>query len=193
VKGLPVPSASENLADEASPYRRSLETSVAANLDGVVALYRKEMPGRGFEEAPTSKVIADRATLIFTGADSELTATLSRSGENVKIAIVERHPEAARRDKMVPLASKARLVLANQTSTDIAITINGAPYTVKAGMGAKSPAEALKVDLFPGTNKLVAKVAGKADQPVDLPVAEGETWGLVIFPSGELFVPVRFY
>ena len=94
---------------------------------------------------------------------------------------------------MVPLASKARLVLANQTSNDITITINGAAYTVKAGMGAKSPAEAFKVDLFPGTNKLVAKVAGKADQSVDIPVAAGETWGLVIFPGGELFVPVRFY
>jgi hypothetical protein len=193
VKGLPVPSASENLADEASPYRRSLETSVAAKLDGVVALYRKEMPGRGFKEAPTSKVLADSATLIFTGADSELTATLSRSGDNVKIDIVERHPEAAKRDKMVPVASKARLVLANQSVTDIAITINGAPYSVKAGVGAKGPSEAFKVDLFPGTNKLVAKVAGKDDQSVDIPVAEGETWGLVIFPGGELFVPVRFY
>jgi hypothetical protein len=193
VKGLPVPSSSENLADEASPYRRSLDTSVTAKLARVVALYRKEMPGRGFQEAPTSKVSAGKATLIFTGADSELTVTLSRSGHNVKIAIVERHPEAARRDNMVPLASKARLVLANQTSNDITITINGAPYSVKAGMGAKGPAEAFKVDLFPGTNKLVAKVPGKADQSVDVPVAEGETWGLAIFPGGELFVPVQFY
>jgi hypothetical protein len=111
----------------------------------------------------------------------------------VKIAIVECHPEAAKRDRMVPPASKARLALANQTGNDITITINGAPYSVKAGMGARSPAEAFKVDLFPGTNKVVAKVAGKADQSVDIPVAQGETWGLVIFSGGELFAPVRFY
>jgi hypothetical protein len=175
------------------PPSRSLETSVAAQLDGVVALYRKELPGRGFQEAVTSKVSADRATLVFTGADSELTDTLSRSGDHVKIAIVERHPAAAKRDKMVLLASKARLALANQTGNDITIPINGAPYSVRAGMGAMSPAEAFKVDLFPGTNKLVAKVAGKGDQSVDIPVAQGETWGLVIFPGGELFVPLRFY
>jgi hypothetical protein len=58
--------------------------------------------------------------------------------------------------------------------------------------GAQSPAQSFKVDLFPGTNKLVVKLAGKGDQPLDVPVTTGETWGAVILGEGQVFGPLRF-
>jgi hypothetical protein len=193
VKGLPVPDASTNLRDESSPYRRSLETAVTSSLDAVVAFYRREMPGRGYQESAESKVEADQAKLVFNGPDSALTASFSRAGGDVKIALIERHPTAAQRDGVAPPAGKARLLLASQAAADATVTINGSPYTVKAGTGAQSPAQSFKVDLFPGTNKLVVKLAGKGDQPLDVPVTTGETWGAVILGEGQVFGPLRFY
>jgi hypothetical protein len=193
VKGLPVPDASTNLSDESSPYRRSLETAVTSSLDVVVAFYRRQMPGRGYQEAAESKVEADQANLVYNGPDSALTASFSRAGGDVKIALVERHPAAAQRDGVAPPAGKARLLLASQAAADATVTINGSPYTVKAGTGAQSPAQSFKVDLFPGTNKLVVKLAGKGDQRLDVPVTTGETWGAVILGEGQVFGPLRFY
>jgi hypothetical protein len=140
VKGLPVPDASTNLSDESSPYRRSLDTAVTSSFDAVVAFYRREMPGRGYQEAAESKVEVDQANLVFNGPDSALTASFNRAGGDVKIALIERHPAAAQRDGVAPPAGKARLLLASQVAADATITINGSPYTVKAARGHRGMA-----------------------------------------------------
>ena len=71
------------------------------------------------------------------------------------------------------------------------VTINGKPYPVAQGVGAKDPSTALKVQLFPGTNQLVIKVPGKPEVSQELPVIAGEVWGLMILENGgALPIPV---
>jgi hypothetical protein len=193
VRGLPIPQTSGNQSDESSPYRRALETSVSSTVAEVVAFYRREMPSRGYQETSESRVDADRATLVFQGNDSEVTASLKLAGNEVKLVLVDRHSAAAQKDRVVPVAGTARLLLASQAAADATVTINGAPYSVKAGTGAASPAKALKVDLFPGTNVLLVKLSGKADQTMEVPVMEGQTWGVVILDEGQVIGPLRFY
>jgi hypothetical protein len=193
VKGLPIPDECENQMDEASPYRRLLATSAAGDLPAIIAFYDKELGARGWTPAKGKKVEKERAELPFlSAAGEELTATLTQAGKEVQIELLLRRPLLVAKSGLLAAPDKARLVIGNQFAGEAVVSINGQPYPIAQGAGAKDPSDALKVQLFPGTNQLVIKIPGKADVSQELPVSAGEIWGLMIFENGNA-LPVQIY
>lgn len=191
--GFLIPTENKGYSREGSKFLNRLETRVDATLDAVVAFYRNELANRGWKESSASSQVSKTGAVIpFTNDASRLLLTLTPKEDEIVIQLEARHPAAAREAGILPPEGRARLMLGNATAKNAVVTINGKAFEVAAGTASSDISKAMKLDLFPGTNKLVVKFPGTADHPEDLPVKAGEVWGFIILGDGVVF-PVRLY
>ena len=79
-----------------------------------------------------------------------------------------------------PQPGKGRLILGNAGEKEVSILINGQPYKVAAGKGAKNPKDGVSLHILPGNYNLTIKNPGQPDKSEKMKIAIGETWGVIV-------------
>lgn len=189
-EGLPVPEGHKGMQSEGSRYRKQTSTSVDAELKAVVDFYRRELPagewGKWQENKDEAKVEQQTAVLTFSGPTGRLIVQLKTEGQETAITIVSRDAEAAKVAGMLPAPGKARLVIANASEKGATITVNKREYKIAAGAGAEDPPgkTGTNWEVAPGDYVVEIKPSGEPAQSETLKIGAGETWGVIIGPSG---------
>ena len=101
--------------------------------------------------------------------------------------LASRSPAKAKAAGVLPQANRGRLILGNAADKECTVVVNGKPYMVAAGRGAKEPTDGISLHVLPGTYNCVIKVAGQPDQTEPVTVALDETWGVIVVPTGGFF------
>jgi len=186
--GLLLPDGVADVQRQRGPYRQSIETRIEAEINAVLAFYRSELTDRGWKEnEKATKIADDSATLAFDGPSGPLTLELSKKRKDTIIKIAASDTKAAERHGMVPEPGRARLMLGNSHSKAVVISVDGKEHNVAAGLGARDPDQAIKLDLAPGKHAVLIKVPGKAAQTEEIEIGAGNTWGIIVVPTGGYF------
>lgn len=113
---------------------------------------------------------------------------LARKDDVTQIQLSSRNDKLAREHGIAPKEGKAKLVLGNANEADVVIVIGAQEHKLAAGLGAKEPADAKKLDIEPGKHRIVVKVPGAEPDTQEIDVKAGTTWGVIAFPGGGAFV-----
>lgn len=187
--GFPYPLLTANRSSVGTRYRKTIELTVPAALDMVVAFYRRELKQRGWQEdAAAATLGADAAALAFSGPEGTIAAKLTKQGDDVAVVLDIANAARARADGMAPKANHGRIILGNASDREATMTINGQQYKLRAGLGAEDPKQGQSLDVLPGKYTFVFKRPGQSDQTETIVVAVGETWGAIVGPSGVAIV-----
>jgi hypothetical protein len=193
IDGLPIPDNNSNRSSQGSKYRKSIQTTVPAELKAVLEFYRRELGSRGWkEDSKAAAVEPEQAKLSFTGDDGELSVQLERQGKSVAINLTVRYTARAKADGLLPKPNQARLILGNISEKDVVIQVNKKEHKVAAGAGAKDPKDGIIVDLPPGKCTVTVKVRGKPDDTQELNLEPATTWGVVVLPTDESLIDQLF-
>lgn len=195
-EGLPVPEGHDGMLGEGSEFRKQATTSVDAKLDAVVAFYRGHLSssewGQWKEDAQASQVAQDSANLNFSGPAGDLIVQLKSQGEQTEITLVTRDANAAKAAGMLPDPGKSRLVVINGVERESIFTINGQEYKLAALAGTEDPKTALNWSVPAATFTVVTKTPGLRGQTESVKANAGETWGVILTPTGEI-LSVQLY
>ncbi|TYO68283.1 hypothetical protein FXV83_01530 [Bradyrhizobium hipponense] len=197
---LPVPTqrsstslAATKLPGSEAPFRRELEASIPAPLGDVLAFYRSELGKLGWEEkANGATVSAERAQIDFTSPQGPAVLKLGRAGGETTVNLAQKNPDAATRADIMPKPGQARLMLGNVGQKEAALTINKQTIKIAAGAGSPQSPKGPMLDLPPGKYQYALRVAGHPARNETLTVAAGDTWGLMVGPSGDV-LPLQMY
>ncbi|MEW5958215.1 MAG: hypothetical protein AB1801_10855 [Chloroflexota bacterium] len=187
--GLPLPDDNTGYSDESTEFSRRLTITSPSAAPALADFYQAELLAYGWE-LEEYQPAGDGATLIFTGTAGRLTVTLTPSGRETEIVLVNKNPTAAAEAGILPPAGQARLYLANLSDQALTVTINDQVINVAAGAGIDSPDTAPKVDLPPNTYR-VTTTAGSSRVTDEITVGPDETWSLLLGPEGA--APVQVY
>ncbi|QEF99061.1 hypothetical protein Mal15_31200 [Stieleria maiorica] len=193
---LPVPQGHEGIQAEGSPFRKVIQTTVAADLDAVVDFYRRQLGsgqwGKWDETVADAKIDRQSASLTFTGPGGGLTVQLAGKGDETAITMVSRDAQAAKAAGLWPTPGKARLFIANDTASPAVLTINRRDYTIAAGAGARDPKTGINWEVAPGNYTIELKTTGGSGQSEKLKIQAGTTTGVIVTSSGA-FMKVDLY
>jgi hypothetical protein len=189
-EGFPVPSSRTSIENEQTPFRHGLNANVSADLNAVLAFYRRELTKRGWSEQAGADVKTDHATLAFTAPQGPAVLKLiSKDGETA-ISLVVRDPTTAAKAGMAPKPGQVKVMLGNATGAEAVFTINKQTLKVVAGAGIEGKSGPT-IELPPGKYKVAVKLAGQPAMTEEEQFGGDETWGLMAGPGGVL--PVRMY
>ncbi|MDV6029981.1 MAG: hypothetical protein F9B45_07710 [Phycisphaera sp. RhM] len=193
---LPVPQGHEGIQAEGSPFRKVIQTTVAAELGAVVDFYRRQLAsgqwGKWDESVEDTKIDRQSAELSFTGPAGGLSVQLVGKGKETAITLVSRDAQAAKAAGLWPAPGKARLFIANDTASPAVLTINRRDYTIAAGAGARDPKTGINWEVAPGNYTIELKSAGGSGQSEKLKIKAGTTTGVIVTSSGA-FMKVDLY
>lgn len=187
--GLPIPTQRASSGSSTSPFRREVTADVQADINSVVAFYRRELGKRDWKEEPGAKISATEASLSFTSAEGPGVLKLTRKGSETAVQLTWRRTADAQKAGMLPKAGQSKLLFGNVLDKEATLTINKQTVKIGAGVGAKGP-DGPTLDLPPGKYKYSFKAANGQAKTDELEVAAGETWGMLIGPGGVLSLPV---
>jgi hypothetical protein len=134
----------------------------------------------------------ESATLSFTSSEGSLGVTLAKQDDNTQAALAVRYPAKAKAAGIDPQPGKGRLILGNAGEKDAIILINGQQYKVAAGKGAENPKDGVSLHVLPGNYNVTIKAPGQADKNEKLKISVGETWGVIVSPTGGYFADQVF-
>ena len=179
-------SASGKLPGSNAVYRRQLDASIPAELNSVLAFYRRELGKRGWTESVERTVVqADRAQLAFTSPDGPAMLKLGRSKDETSVILAQKYPAVAAKADFVPKPGQAKLMLGNVGESEAAVTINKQTIKLAAGAGGLQSPRPPVLELPPGKYRYSMKVAGRPARNDMIEVTADDGWGLIILPSGE--------
>lgn len=187
--GLPIPAKRQSSGSTTSPFRTEINVDVPADLNSVLAFYRRELGKKDWKEEPGAVVKGDQATLAFASADGPAVLKLGRRSDVTTVHLTLRKQADATKAGMLPKAGQSKLLFGNILPSEAVITINKQTVKVGAGVGAKGP-DGPTLDLPPGKYKYSFKAANGPAKSEEVEVAAGETWGLLIGPGGALTLQV---
>jgi hypothetical protein len=182
--GLPVPRRTTRKGTEKTPFRITLNATVPANRESVLAFYRGELGKRGWKET-ASAANPKEAVIAFTAPEGPATLRLTTRDMDTEVQLSLRKPAEAEKAGLLPKASQGKLVLGNVTEAEAEITVNKRTVKVGPGVGAKKP-DGPMMDLAPGKYDVSFKSAGKPVQRESVTIGKDETWGFLIGPGGGL-------
>lgn len=186
--GIPYPLVTKNRSSSGSQFRKTAEATIPAPLATVVEFYRRELAARGWkEDAKAAKVTEGGATLAFASPEGTIGVTLAANGEDTQATLAVRYPAKAKAAGIEPQPNKGRLILGNAGDKEVTIVINGQPYKVAAGKGAQNPKDGVSLHVLPGNYTFSVKAGGKEEPGEKLKIAVGETWGIIVLPTGGYF------
>jgi len=182
---LPVPADGSEVMQEGTPYRKSIQASIDADLSDVLSFYRAELEKQGWhEEVNATKQTETTAMLTFSGEKGPLELELTRRRGETMINVTLRLEELARQHGIVAEKGKAMLVLGNALEAAVNITVDGKVHKLSAEQGARDPAQALKLPIEPGEHVVI--VPGAEAEKFTVPA--GATWGAIAIPGGGAFI-----
>ncbi|MDB5598994.1 MAG: hypothetical protein JWN71_1038 [Xanthobacteraceae bacterium] len=187
--GLPIPTKRQSSGSTSSPFRTEMNVDVPADLNSVLAFYRRELGKKDWKEEPGAVVKADQAVLTFASADGPAVLKLGRRGDETTVLLTLRRQADATKAGMLPKAGRSKLLFGNVLPAEAVVTINKQTIKVGAGVGTKGP-DGPTLDLPPGKYKYSFKAAGGPAKSDEVEIAAGETWGLLIGPGGALTLQV---
>jgi hypothetical protein len=149
---LPAPKGRIEGTGSSNSSERSMTANINADVDTVLAFYRRELTARNWkEESRGTTIAADRATVAFSTTDGTAVLKLARESDLTSISLVQKivKPPVAK-DESIDAIMKQALQMATQAEA-----LSGTPST-RTPPPANEPTEALQV------------LAGN-DAPVPLP------------------------
>jgi hypothetical protein len=181
---LVVPTGCSHVIQGGSPYMKSLQASVDADLADVLTFYRAALSDTGWQENVDATSEAEKsATMAFTGDEGSLSLELGRRRGETMITVTLRQEDLAKEHGIVPAKGKAMLILGNATDAAVQVMVDGKAHKLAAGQGGRDPAEAVKVPIEPGEH--TAEVPGSAAEKFEVPI--DATWGVIVIPSGGVY------
>lgn len=197
---LPVPTqrssksfATTKMPGNEAPFRRELTASIPAPLGDVLAFYRAELSRLGWQEkADGATVSAERAQIDFTSPQGPAVLKLRRAKGETTVDLAQKNSDAAAKADIMPKAGQARLMLGNMGSSEASLTINKQTVKIAAGAGGPQSPKGPTLDLPPGKYQYALRLPGRPARTEALTVAAGETWGLLVGPSGDV-LPLQMY
>jgi hypothetical protein len=175
-----------------APIRRELEASIPAELGPVLAFYRSELGKRGWKETEGAVVKPDQAQLAFTAPDGPAVLKLRRSNGETSVSLAQKYPTVAAKADVVPKPGQARLVFGNIGGSEATISINKQTIRIAGGAGGPQSPKPPMLDLPPGEYPYTLKVAGGPARTNQIEIDAGDTWGLMVAPSGDV-LPLHMY
>jgi hypothetical protein len=199
--GLPVPkkhtlSSNGTTADQGSqtPFRRDLIVSVPANLDVVLAFYRRELGKRKWQELPQSAIVKpDKVALAFAAPDGPAMLKLGRANGETTVSLIQKIPAEAAKSGLLPAPGRAKLMFGNIGDAEAAIVINAKTLKMPPGTGGPNSPHGPTFELPPGKYKYVVKVAGRPDRVHEVTVAANDAWGVMVGPGGDGVLALQMY
>ncbi len=199
--GLPVPkkhtlSSNGTMADQGSqaPFRRELIVRVPANLDVVLAFYRRELGKRQWQELPQGAVVKpDKVVLAFAAPDGPAMLILGRADGETTVSLTQKIPAEAAKSGLLPAPGRAKLMFGNMGDTEAAIVINAKTVKMPPGTGGPKSPTGPTLELPPGKYKYVIKVAGLPDRVREVTVGANDAWGLMVGPGGDGVLAMQVY
>lgn len=168
-----------------TPVRLELEASVPAELKAVVAFYRSELAKLGWQETPQSAQISvDSARLAFASPQGPAVLTLGRARGETSVNLVQKNADAAAKAEILPKPGQSKLMLGNVGDADAVLTINKQTVKIAAGIGSPKTPKGPLLDLPPGKYRYEIKIAGRAPVSDTIALGAGDTWGLMVGPTG---------
>jgi hypothetical protein len=187
--GLPVPTRASSKGTEKTPFRITLNATLFADRESLLAFYRAELGKRGWTET-ASAINPAEAMITFKTPDGPATLRLTGKGTDAVVQLTLRKPAEAEKAGLLPKAGQGKLVFGNVTETEAEITVNKRTVKVGPGIGARKP-DGPMLDLAPGKYEVSFKSGGKPAQRETVTVGKDETWGVLIGPGGAL--PLQAY
>ena len=176
-----------------TPVRLELEASVPAELKAVVAFYRSELAKLGWQETPQSAQISvDSARLAFASPQGPAVLTLGRARGETSVNLVQKNADAAAKAEILPKPGQSKLMLGNVGDADAVLTINKQTVKIAAGIGSPKTPKGPLLDLPPGKYRYEIKIAGRAPVSDTIALGAGDTWGLMVGPTGRA-LPLQLY
>ncbi|UWU92401.1 hypothetical protein [Bradyrhizobium sp. CB1015] len=171
-----------------APLRTRLEARVPAALGDVLAFYRTELGKLGWQEQQDVAVVsADHARLAFVSPIGPAALELDRKEGSTAVQLVQKNAQAATRANVLPDPGQAKLVFSNIGENEAVLTINQRTIPRPAG------ANAVALDLVPGTYTYGLAVPGRPARTNMLAVAAGDSWELTVGRDGEAWPPLQLY
>ena len=185
IGGLPIPKGATEVSRGGTRYRNYANTQVELPLLDVTDFYRKELTAQNWsEDLDLFEADAHTSTLVFKNDSGTFTVKLTKNGRGTIVELSSQDETAAKTDGIFPESGKARMIMGNAHAEDVVISIGKNNYTVKAGQGAKDPAEGLNFSISPGTYTVTIKIPGEKPQTEKLEIAAGTAWGVIALPTG---------
>jgi hypothetical protein len=176
-----------------APIRRELEASIPAELNNVLGFYRTELGKLGWREATEGAVMTpDQVRLAFTSADGPATLKLGRNNGETSVNLAQKYPAVAAKADFVPKPGQAKLVFGNLGGGEATVSINKQTIKIASGAGGPQSPKPPMLDLPPGKYQYTLKVAGGPARNNQIEIDAGDTWGLMVAPSGDV-LPLHMY
>jgi hypothetical protein len=113
-----------------------------------------------------------------------LIVQLTASGKETAITLASRDAAAAKAAGLLPSAGKGRMVIGNADDKAVTVIVNKRDYKVAAGAGADDPKTGINWEVAPGKYTVEIKLPGGKGQTETVTIGAGETWGVMILPTG---------
>jgi len=189
--GLPYPKTNTMNGTERTPFRVVLNVRTSADLQSVLAFYRRELGKRNWTTVgEKTSTEPEQATISFKSPDGPAVLKLSRERDETTIELAIRKTAEATKAGVLPKAGQAKVLFGNMLDKDAVVTVSGKTVKVGPGVGSKAP-DGPSLDLPPGKYKFSFKIANGPAQSEDVTVGADETWGLLFGPGGAL--PLQVY
>jgi hypothetical protein len=170
-----------------APIRKELEASIPAELNNVLGFYRTELGKLGWKEATEGAVVTpDQVRLAFTSPDGPATLKLGRSNGETSVSLAQKYPAVAAKADFVPKPGQAKLVFGNLGGSEATVSINKQTIKIAGGVGGPQSPKPPMLDLPPGKYPYTLKVAGGPARNNQIEIDAGDTWGLMVAPSGDV-------
>ncbi|MCA9122213.1 MAG: hypothetical protein H6822_21200 [Planctomycetaceae bacterium] len=181
----PVAIGCNEVSSESSPYRTVIRGVHPAGVALLTDFYRTELAARGWnEDATVAKLTEDAVSLSFASEEETLAVQLRVTAGRTEFALAARNGARAKKDGIVAKPGKAKLMLANPGETEMVVSVDGREYKVAAGVGGSNPAEAMQIDIEPGTHSIAVKSGNEPPETEKFELDAGVTWAIVGFPGG---------
>lgn len=181
----PVALGYSELSSESSPYRTVIRGVHPAGVATMTDFYRTELAANGWkEDTAAAKQVETSASLSFASDEGAITVQIRSNSGKTEFALAVRNEARAKKDGIVAKPGKAKLMLANPDESDIVVSIDGKDYKVAAGVGGSNPADAMQVDIEPGTHTITVKSGNELPETDQIELKAGVTWAIVGFPGG---------
>ena len=187
---LPVPKPNNAIGSTKSKFLYSANATVQANIQTIVAFYRRELPKRDFKEDTGASISATEATLNFTTKEGPAVLKVTHKDGQSNIELTVRQKAQAEASGLMPKAGYVRVLFGNIEDTPGEITIGGKTFKVKAGEHAEDPKSSPSIELKPGKYAFTVQLKGKPAHKDEAQFGEGEIWGILIGPGGGLPLPM---
>ena len=165
-----------------SRYRARMHATTPSTPAEILAFYREHLRVRGWQEKPPAPE-GGPSTLVFTGDAGSIRLVVTAMKDETTIDLDFARTAAAREAGLLPESGRVLVVMANESSGEVKVAVNGQTTVLAAGLGARKP-DGPRVSLPPGTHAVTVTYADGRTETESIEAGRDQTWALVVTPDG---------